>query len=231
MIIIGDIHGELQILKQILKRFKGEKKLFVGDYVDSLTASNDTIIETLNLVIKNGDIILIGNHDLGYYNIFPFKKYCTGYRMFMRKKLEKIFCDNSDKFRLMYFDKARNILYTHAGVSRWWVNVYYKPADSVSVIKSLKEVNLFKMKYNHPVLNIGKSRGGTNDSGGLLWCDWNKDFFPLDTVNQVMGHTEVLQIETKGAKMFNYNIDCLLHKRSVLNVPEDLKKEIEIVNF
>ena len=67
-ISIGDIHGR-DIWKNV-NPSKYDKIIFVGDYVDSFTISNTTILNNLLDIIefkksfKNKVILLLGNHDI-----------------------------------------------------------------------------------------------------------------------------------------------------------------------
>lgn len=232
MIIIGDIHGDLESLKKILKKFPKEKKLFIGDYVDSFTASNSDVRECLNLVIENADVLLIGNHEFNYYNGFGFSGYCTGYRESMKEEISKLLKKHWNKFKLLHYDLERRLIYTHAGISQTWVDFCYDGNFGVKEIKNLSEINVFDLSYQHAVMMISAERGGTAQAGGPLWCDWRKEFEPLKTFSQVMGHTAVGRVMSavKG-KIENYNIDCLMKADVVLEVPDDPKKKIREISL
>jgi hypothetical protein len=52
---------------------------------------------------------------------------------------------------------------------------------------------------------IGHCRGGIHSCGGILWCDFNKEFEPVDGLRQVFGHTAGKNIRQKGENMC---VDC-----------------------
>ncbi|BAO76051.1 metallophosphoesterase family protein [Winogradskyella sp. PG-2] len=66
-IAIGDIHGGLKSLIQLLKRVKldsNDKLIFVGDYVDGWSESAQVIHFLIELVKTNDCIFIKGNHDI-----------------------------------------------------------------------------------------------------------------------------------------------------------------------
>lgn len=104
MIIVGDLHGEIKKLGKIIKKFGREKLLFLGDYCDSFDRSDNEIISTLLLVLETGDIVLVGNHELNYYNDWGMKGDCSGYRKSLQEKIQKIFELNRKKFKFFHYD-------------------------------------------------------------------------------------------------------------------------------
>lgn len=66
-LVIGDIHGGLKALTQLLERAKvteSDTLIFVGDYVDGWSESSYTIRFLIDLSKKNNCIFIKGNHDL-----------------------------------------------------------------------------------------------------------------------------------------------------------------------
>lgn len=69
-LVIGDIHGALKALKQVLKRceynLKKDKIIFLGDYVDGWSESAQLIdyLITLEKEAVNKPIFIKGNHDV-----------------------------------------------------------------------------------------------------------------------------------------------------------------------
>ena len=66
-LIIGDIHGGLKALVQLLERAEVTKKdtlIFVGDYVDGWSESSFTLRFLINLSKINNCIFIKGNHDV-----------------------------------------------------------------------------------------------------------------------------------------------------------------------
>ena len=65
-LVIGDIHGGLRALHQIMERAKVTTKdtlIFLGDYVDGWSQSPQVIDYLINLKTKQNCIFIRGNHD------------------------------------------------------------------------------------------------------------------------------------------------------------------------
>src|SRR5580765_2797194 len=65
-IVIGDIHGALKALKQIVAQLKPEKTdelIFIGDYVDGWSESAQVIDYIIELEKTNRCVFIKGNHD------------------------------------------------------------------------------------------------------------------------------------------------------------------------
>ncbi len=70
-LVIGDIHGGLRGLRQVLEKVEIQKDdnfIFVGDYVDGWSESADTIRFLIEFSKDNNCIFLRGNHDELLYN-------------------------------------------------------------------------------------------------------------------------------------------------------------------
>ncbi|NJW52840.1 metallophosphoesterase family protein [Salinimicrobium oceani] len=65
-LVIGDIHGGLKALLQLLERAKvtpADKLIFLGDYVDGWSDSANVVSYLITLAKQNTCIFLRGNHD------------------------------------------------------------------------------------------------------------------------------------------------------------------------
>lgn len=65
-IVIGDIHGGLKALIQLLERIDitpSDKLIFLGDYVDGWSDSANTVSYLIELAKQNTCIFIRGNHD------------------------------------------------------------------------------------------------------------------------------------------------------------------------
>jgi serine/threonine protein phosphatase 1 len=70
-LVVGDIHGGLRALIQVLERIEIASEnqfIFVGDYVDGWSDSAETISFLMNFSEKHNCIFLRGNHDELLYN-------------------------------------------------------------------------------------------------------------------------------------------------------------------
>ena len=192
-ISIGDIHGR-DIWKNV-DPSKYDKIIFVGDYVDSFTVSNITILNNLLDIIefkksfKDKVILLLGNHDIQYilgYSHFG----CSGYRPTMYYDLNETFTKNFELFQIAY--QIDDILWSHAGVHEGWYKQRYKKEISAD---SLNELFYITPREDNPLFDVGYRRGGHYDVGGPLWCDKNElSGSPYRKLNQIVGHTRVDRI-------------------------------------
>jgi len=65
-IVIGDIHGAVRALEQLIKRIKPKKNdcfVFLGDYVDGWSQSAEVIQYLINFSEQHDCVFIKGNHD------------------------------------------------------------------------------------------------------------------------------------------------------------------------
>ncbi|MCD4705149.1 metallophosphoesterase, partial [bacterium] len=75
--IIGDIHSninELKNLLRIIKPRKEDKLIFIGDYVDKNIYFEETIKFLISLIKKYRCILIKGNHDFVWDRYLNFKE-------------------------------------------------------------------------------------------------------------------------------------------------------------
>jgi serine/threonine protein phosphatase 1 len=130
-IVIGDIHGALKALKQLLQKIKIQKDdqlIFLGDYVDGWPESAAVIEYLISLDTQHDCIFLKGNHDIwcewwlagqvpdedwlihgGKPTIASYADYSTD-----KKKAHLGFFNRMKNY---YIDTAVNNLFIHAGFS------------------------------------------------------------------------------------------------------------------
>jgi len=129
-LVVGDIHGGLKALEQVLERANvtdKDKLIFLGDYVDGWSESSQVINALIGLSQKQECIFIKGNHDL----------YCEEWLSFGHKPemwllnggvstMESYadFSDNEIDKHLEFFSQMHNYytdeqnrLFIHAGYS------------------------------------------------------------------------------------------------------------------
>lgn len=126
MFIIGDVHGELQLLQNLLSYIEDDHVYFVGDLIDRGPKS----IETLQFVIENTQYkVVLGNHEemmLNYLRsigrsekLFWFDNYgnttLKSYSCLSEKKQQQIF-QYLQNLPYYYYIEDLNVLISHAGV-------------------------------------------------------------------------------------------------------------------
>lgn len=74
-VVIGDIHGGLKALKQVLQKadLNDAKYIFIGDYVDGWSDSAETIRFLMDFKKKKDCVFIRGNHDELLYNYLKHK--------------------------------------------------------------------------------------------------------------------------------------------------------------
>jgi hypothetical protein len=214
----GDIHGR-KCWKQLVD-LSCDKIVFAADYVDDYwPVTDEQIIENLLDIIQfkkdyvEKVILLLGNHDIQY--LYSYSKYgCSGYRSSYYAVLHTIFNDNKDLFQIAF--QIKNYVWTHAGISASWYNIFkqetkvsldYDIATKINNACNSGDIDLIAL--------VGKSRGGLHRNGGPLWADSsetykNGTFLAKGGLHQIVGHSPVKDIITEsiGNSSITY-CDCL----------------------
>lgn len=211
-LIVGDIHGKIDIFKKILKT--NQPSVFVGDYVDSFTKNYDEQIEILDLIIdtakqRNDVTFLMGNHEASY--MVP-RMHCSGWSPEIQAavdgRLDILFSI------LKHYVVVDNYLVTHAGVSAAWLPRKIK--------KDLAAVAAYLETRPNKLWDIGTSRGGYDPIGGPLWCDHYYDYRDVQGLNQVFGHTASREPGDPPGIFrmydYDYNVDCLDRVTEILEI-------------
>lgn len=202
-----------------------DKIIFVGDYVDSFTIDNLTILSNLNDIIlfkkmvPDKVVLLLGNHDIQY---FVPNQTCSGYRGVMRNDLYSLFMDNISLFDMAF--QHKNYLWTHAGVTEGWLNQLINilssemfrfkfyvddtnpqtPSEWINLAWELREPTLF---------NVDTDSGGVSKWAGPLWVRPRiLNNYAINGFNQIVGHTPQLSVKKTSVRKGNiFYIDCLEH--------------------
>jgi len=202
-----------------------DKIIFVGDYADSYDLKNEVILNNLkNIVffkkmVPNRVELLIGNHDIQY---FIENEICSGYRTEMKADLCDIYNDKKAGFKLAHYevgDDGQQWLWTHAGVTNGWLKelrreVYNPNHRFYDIVKDLDFCDLlntvFEMRLG-VVFNVDAHSGGIDLWAGPLWVRPSVfNDYPLEGINQVVGHTPQRGIKVDWCKGVNHHfIDCL----------------------
>jgi UDP-2,3-diacylglucosamine pyrophosphatase LpxH len=206
--------------------YKLDKIIFIGDYVDSFTLSNEKIKQNLLDIIHLKNmmpdkvVLILGNHDVQY--IVP-NQICSGFRSEMAIDLEEIFRNNRKLFKLAHREK--NYLWTHGGVTKMWLEKEAIPClmwpdrfhslNRQYVEKPIDEMLNFMWEANKDAIfknNI--ESGGFSMWSGPLWTRKQLNQYPLKDFNQIVGHTPTQEIkkyswEHEDKTYTNYHIDCM----------------------
>lgn len=216
-IVCPDIHGR-KFWKEIAEKYDGTMPfIFLGDYLDcysnekiSFEDAKKNFEEIIEFKEKWGEnvILLLGNHDLSYYDC-QFR--CCRYSPYFAEWYCDYLNDNFDKFKIAhsFINNDKTLLFTHAGVHPMWIK-----SNNLNEIKSADDINIL---FNEtPIIfnDISYYRGGVNLYGSPVWADI-REFSNLsdddidNNIIQVVGHTQLID------GMVNFkNIYCLDSRQS-----------------
>ena len=187
-LVIGDLHGQLEIAQKALDSIY--PVIFLGDFLDSFTRTVDDQIQTLLLVlnaVERGNArALMANHEMSYMR--PELR-CSGWNPATQVHVSHL--QYRMDMLLEDYIWCEGFLITHAGVSQRLLDALETDLDTYLSTGDFDQ--------------IGRSRGGRAPCGGLRWCDW-REFEPVEGVDQIVGHTRGRVIRTKGN---NWCIDVL----------------------
>ncbi len=200
-LILGDIHGH-NSWEEIIKKEKPNKTIFLGDYVDTFDpkTTSEMQINNLERILdykeKRGDkcILLLGNHD--YHYIAKHNIRYSGFNFYTRRLMATILDRFLSNVQLIYVDKKNKTIYSHAGVSNYWLeNVAKCGLDEVNEKLDLqgKEIDFnFLTGYN---------MYGDTISQSPIWIRPNALMeSAIENYNQIVGHTHMKNILEKEFK-------------------------------
>lgn len=219
VVFVGDIHGKIDVIEAVEKKFPDYKYVFVGDIVDSFDRNIEDQKDSLNRVLHLIEVgrarCIWGNHELSY---FETGMRCTG---FMPKMDEWLRTKKSEIYtRFEPYIWEDGLLVTHAGLTEYIWNMEKLTIDRLDGwLKGQRFLHLYQSKIGW----IGRSRGGMDVVGGIYWCDIH-EFRTVPGLKQVFGHSRISSIRIIDVD--NYAIDCLDKVYQVL-VLEDGKFTVE----
>lgn len=193
--VLGDIHG-LKRWREIVadERDNVDRFLFLGDYVDDKTQGStpqeqaENLREILEFAqdFKAVDL-LVGNHDMQYAG----GSLCNTPSAELENLLHDVIVGGVKNGTLKVCAEYGRYLFSHAGVSRAWLNL--------NGIAEPSEINdLFRK--NIELVNLQTQCGDSSEDNifqSPLWIRAENGLYksPLYNITQVVGHTRKKQIE------------------------------------
>jgi hypothetical protein len=241
-LFVGDLHGHRYIHSQVCKyaELHGYPITFVGDYVDSFsetTVNQQGLLLDIRKNIQDNKPYnyLLGNHDISYMK-YEFR--CSGYKSSNHTYFSNFFSEMKEKlnyYEIYDLGGGEHLFVSHAGLSQAFLDANELPFD-LGVIDEFFQKDLENvLKPNHIPRSmwVGSCRGGRDACGGILWNDFFREFKPIDSLHQVMGHTALFDkdIVNKELNGFNnFNIDNIEYGRKNILLFKDgtfhtIKKE------
>lgn len=202
-LIIPDLHHRWKQAEAIISKVEHDNVIFLGDYFDDFYDTAEMVQDTVDWlessVSKPNRLHLFGNHDIHY--AFPYHAFqCSGYEQW------KYFIVH-DRIDPKVWDKVKwytflddTWLLSHGGLHNLNVpkNIAAKHKNRKKFIKALDEwlqaeiITGFRngaSGISSWIFNAGAARWGNQRVGGIIWCDFEREFYPVRGINQIVGHT------------------------------------------
>lgn len=198
-LIIPDLHLRWEQAEKIIKHVGSDEIIFLGDYFDDFGDDAQSVGETADWlehsVTLPNRIHLFGNHDVHY--AFPQPHFqCSGYEQWKHFMIRDRYPTNKvwDKLKWYHVLDGKFLL-THAGLHKFYLPDQIKalrtdrPAFLKAITEYLDEEIIKDHRNKGWALHAGHSRGGMQRVGGITWCDFEREFYPIQGLNQILGHT------------------------------------------
>ena len=217
-IIVGDIHGELDGCREILRNaglidskdnWTGEDSILIqtGDVIDRGPCSREAVALLRKLQQEAPDakcevMRLCGNHELMLLqHNFSYVNFTDPESLIVELK-EEI---SRGDLRASYYDGER--LYSHAGLRSAIREILLDEMKSTKPKSQSAKMNLFLLSDHinrifkesvekndldrHPIFHVPSERGGNAPVGGIFWCDFSSISPSVEAwiIPQIFGHT------------------------------------------
>lgn len=201
-LVLGDIHGHFEHVRELYDKYKPQEVICLGDYVDSFVKTPEQHKECLEKLFElkktheeehgSGTFIMVlGNHDFHY--LVSGEKY-SGWNPQTSKLCRGLLQSAIDKniIKMVHIDWKNKTIYSHAGVTNTWMTEWN--------VGHLGEINdlafdAFKFTYGDRWSSSGDSK-----YNGPLWV---RPFSLVDDIykdaegvvwRQVVGHTHTKKV-------------------------------------
>ena len=243
-LILGDMHGLIDVYQKIYKKENPDDVICLGDYVDSFDVDvkyqeyNMKCLEEMKNNHNKGEfIILLGNHDFHYLYGYPQYERYSGFSYTTFQWAHKYFTELVDNktIQLIYKDDVNKTLYSHAGITNTWLNDWTIHIDELNDIlfrNRFNEVQILCFSHEQPYNSYGDNVHQSciwvrenslmsdmyKDKNGLIW-------------RQIVGHTPGYNIRTLNDNLII--CDALGKKSSeyLIQLYDDETKEIVYENI
>lgn len=205
VLFVGDVHNHKYIfndVKRLDDKYKFDRIIFLGDYVDDWNTDNHQSLETLDIVfkLKESDpdkyTLLWGNHESSYVGYR-----CSGHQFELEDIMQMKIKENIDKFDFYTTVQCGQNEYvcTHAGLNNGYVNGVLG-GDRWKM--TLDDYNRDKLPNLDMLALCSYLRGGSDEFSSFIWCDKREHaYFAYQEKRvpyQIVGHTPVPNIQIIG---------------------------------
>jgi len=238
IVVFSDVHNEIIKTKKIIEKEGADYNICLGDWFDSFYLDNTyhyrITAEYLvkDFLSKENNITLFGNHDLHYF----FKnKYtlCSGYETRKHEAIWEVIESFSTVDKFKWYIWIDNYLCTHAGLHPNFIDPACKNNEDINNFlekESERADSALIDQTEHWFYGAGRSRGGRQRQGGIVWLDFNDEFECVDNLNQIVGHTnqrnQACSVLINAENSDNMCIDC--HQNQYLVIQNE---KINIKNY
>lgn len=187
VLAIADAHGNAGLVRGLLAQEKPGSDVLVvqlGDLANCVGASESDDLAALELVGDQIDLMLVGNHEHPHFGGPAFSGFWP--HLDVRRKLQEL----NDRELIQPSLAVGSILLTHAGVNVGLAESSHPEEGGWKSAEAADEELRWAWKQNvrYPVFSaIGRSRGGWEALGGILWSDWSEP--KTQRFRQLVGHT------------------------------------------
>lgn len=193
-LIIPDIHNRTALAEKTIANERADLVIFLGDYFDSFYDHHLMAEETArwlrDSLQKENRVHLLGNHDL-HYMVGTEVVRCSGFSHEKYREVNKIM-QPDDWARIKYYYAQENVLFTHAGLHRKYFKEEFYIRSVCNFLFGSCQLGMIDCTNNEHnwVFNAGVARGGYFDVGGIVWCDFVREFkLQNNDIVQICGHT------------------------------------------
>ncbi len=231
IVILADLHLKQARADHIIKSESPDKIICLSDCFDDFGDTpelNKEMAKWLKPKLHDPKyVFLLGNHDAHYAFTNNYLK-CSGFTEEKFKAINSILTQEDwNKLKWYYFES--DILFTHAGLSRHFIKCNNDGIDinwlrDYLEKESIKANKAIKNNKPHWFYTVGSARGGRG-VGGIIWCDFRREFIPIPGLRQVTGHTPTFLLEPEW-KAQSLDLDTHLNHYAIL-----LDNKITIKNY
>lgn len=216
-LVISDLHNHVDwvepALMEYLIQYQYDEVVFLGDYFDNFHDTPFIASKTADwlkgsLMFPNR-IHLVGNHDMPYMCPANASQWCPGFDRLKLLAINSIITP-ADWAKLRPAYHSNGWLFSHAGFQEDLIPYNPEGAMGADELVRLAEEALERVKRNEPdPLFLPGARFGQKNTGGITWCDWEREFLPYPHINQMVGHTpgSYPRAEHRPDSK-NYCVDC-----------------------
>lgn len=200
-LVLPDLHQEVAWARRVLEREASEHDhvVFLGDYFDAQRKGAAGVRETCAFLLEWLDrpnvSFLAGNHDIAYWESRAtvlarrtprrLLHSCSGFTASKAKRIHNLLPEEFWS-RLELFTVVNGWFVSHAGLV---LELWPEGAGTEEILADLaaqEQRAIHDLKRTvHPLLSVGRVRGGDADFGGLTWGDYRFEW-PRDESGGVL---------------------------------------------